>query len=392
MKFVFFKHQLTFPRQTGHDVHSAEMMRALAAKGHPVVFLSRVPPEAGALDGLGLASAEVLAAEDADQGFTPEGLQARFFSYWGIDPRYAAAVASACRRHQADVLVSVGLDALPYLVGSHHALRVWYAADEWVAHHLSQLRIFDRSTWFNVHHAAVKGVYQQAFARRVDRVWVVTERDRWAARWIAGIRGVDVVPNGVDTEYFSPRPVKEQTDSAVFWGRLDFGPNIQGLEWFVRSVWPAVRRARPDAVFRIIGFKPGEAVRRLAAQPGVILEPDLVDLRDQVCRQAVVVVPMVSGLGIKNKLLEAAAMGRAVLCTSRATLGLNLPATLPMVVANAPGEWVAALLALWEDPARRHALGEAARRWVTECHSWASAADRALRGIEASLTPASSRS
>ena len=101
---------------------------------------------------------------------------------------------------------------------------------------------------------------------------------------------------------------------------------------------------------------------------------------------------MVSGLGIKNKLLEAAAMGRAVLCTSRATLGLNLPATLPMVVANDPGEWVAALPALWEDPARRHALGEAARRWVTECYSWASAADRALRGIEASLTPASSRS
>jgi glycosyltransferase involved in cell wall biosynthesis len=392
MRFVFFKHQLTFPRQTGHDVHTAEMMRALAAKGHSVVFLSRAAPDAGALDGLGLASAEVLAAQGADSEFRPEGLQARFFSYWGIDTRYAAAVAGACRRHQADVLVSVGLDALPYLVGSHHALRIWYAADEWVVHHVSQLRIFDRSTWINVHDAAVKGVYEQAFARSVDRVWVVTERDRWAARWIAGIRGVDVVPNGVDTEYFSPREVDERPDSAVFWGRLDFGPNIQGLEWFVRRVWPEVYRARPGAVFRIIGFKPGEAVRRLAAEPGVVLESDLVDLRDEVCRHAVAVVPMVSGLGIKNKLLEAAAMGRVVVCTARATLGLNLPTTPPMIIANDPAEWVTTLLALWDDSARRHALGDAVRRWVTECHSWASAADRALRGVQASLTSASSRS
>jgi glycosyltransferase involved in cell wall biosynthesis len=259
-------------------------------------------------------------------------------------------------------------------------------------HHLSQVRLFDRSSWINVRQAAVKGVYQRAFARSVDRVWVVTERDRWAARWIAGIRGVDIVPNGVDTEYFSPRAVEERPDSAVFWGRLDFGPNVQGLEWFVRRVWPEVYRARPGAVFRIIGFKPGEAVRRLAAEPGVVLESDLVDLRDEVCRYAVAVVPMVSGLGIKNKLLEAAAMGRAVVCTARATLGLNLPTTRPMIVTNDPAEWVTALLALWDDRARRHALGVAVRRWVTERHSWASAADQALRGVGASLMSTSSRS
>jgi len=257
-----------------------------------------------------------------------------------------------------------------------------------VLHHLSQLRILDRSTWFNVHDAAVKGVYQQAFARSVDRVWVVTDRDRWAARWIAGIRGVDVVPNGVDTDYFSPRAVEERPNTAVFWGRLDFGPNIQGLEWFVRTVWPAVRRARPDALFRIIGFKPGEAVRRLAAQPGVALEADVVDLRDEVCRHAVAVVPMVSGLGIKNKLLEAAALGRVILCTSKATLGLHLPPNAPMIVANDPAEWAATLPALWDDSARRRVLGDAVRRWVIERHSWASAADRALDGVEAALTSA----
>jgi glycosyltransferase involved in cell wall biosynthesis len=381
MRFVFFKHQLTWPRQSGHDVHSAEMMRALAKKGHSVVFLSRTPPDAGAIDGLGLAEAETITPTREDAEFAPVGLQGRFFSYWGVEPRYAAAVGRACRRHAADVLVSVGLDALPYLVSAHRAIGVWYAADEWVLHHLSQVRPLQRPSWINVRQAAVKGVYQRAFTPDIDRVWVVSERDRWAARWIAGARNVDVIPNGVDTAYFSPRPVDEQPNSAVFWGRLDFGPNIQALEWLVRHVWPRVRASSSDAELRIIGFKPGDEVRRLASEPGVSLLQDLPDLRDEVCRHAVAIAPMVSGLGIKNKLLEAAAMGRPILCTSKATLGLELPSLPPFVIADRPADWAGALLDLWADASKRRRLGAEAREWVATRHSWSAAADRALRGL-----------
>jgi glycosyltransferase involved in cell wall biosynthesis len=382
MRFVFYKHQLTWPRQSGHDVHSAEMMRALAAKGHAVRFLSRTAPEPGAIDGLGLDGASLVTPEPADASFNPTGLRAKFFSYWGVEPQYAAAVARMCRDWQADVLVSVGLDALPYLVGDHTAARVWYAADEWVLHHLSQVRPLQRSTWINVRQAAVKGVYQRAFAPVIDRMWVVTTQDHWAARWIAGVRHVDVIPNGVDVEFFKPRPVDERPATAVFWGRLDFGPNIQALEWVAGAVWPLVRERRPDAVLRIIGFKPGDEVKRLATAPGVSLQQDLPDLRDEVCRHAIAIAPMVSGLGIKNKLLEAAAMGRPILCTAKATLGLDLPAPPPLLIADRASEWADALISLWDDPQRRRQLGAAARAWVTERHSWAAAADLALRGIE----------
>lgn len=390
MRFVFYKHQLTWPRQTGHDVHSAEMMRALAAKGHSVRFLSRTAPEPGAVEGLGLDNASLLTPEAEDDGFHPTGLRGKFFSYWGVEPRFAAAVARVCRDWHADVLVSVGLDALPYLVGEHGALRVWYAADEWVLHHLSQVRPFQRSTWINVRPAVVKGVYQRAFAGAIDRMWVVTAEDRWAARWIAGARHVDVIPNGVDVEFFAPRPVVEQPDTAVFWGRLDFGPNIQALEWAVGAVWPLVRERKPGAVLRIIGFKPGAEVKRLATVQGVSLEQDLPDLRDEVCRHSVAIVPMVSGLGIKNKLLEAAAMGRPILCTTKATLGLDLPASPPFLIADRARDWAEALVSLWGDQRKRSQLGVDARAWVAERHSWAAAADLALRGIE-STPPAGNR-
>jgi glycosyltransferase involved in cell wall biosynthesis len=112
------------------------------------------------------------------------------------------------------------------------------------------------------------------------------------------------------------------------------------------------------------------------------LQQGLPDLRDEVCRHAVAIAPMISGLGIKNKLLEAAAMGRAILCTTKATLGLDLPADPPIVIANRPEEWAQALVALWDDPQKRRQLGTQARSWVTLRHSWAAAANLAIRGLE----------
>ena len=75
-------------------------------------------------------------------------------------------------------------------------------------------------------------------------------------RLVTGIRALDVLPNGTDTDHYHPFEVPQVPQSAVFWGRLDFGPNIQALEWFCHRVWPLVRSRIPDGRFTIIGFNP----------------------------------------------------------------------------------------------------------------------------------------
>src|SRR5262249_12513757 len=147
--------------------------------------------------------------------------------------------------------------------------------------------------------------------------------DRRAMRWVAGVRRLDVVPNGVDADHFCPLEVAAEPASCTFWGRLDFGPNVQALEWFCRKVWPEIRRRRPDARFVVYGFQPTAPVLALTGRDGIELIPDLPDLRGEVARHAVVVLPFVSGGGIKNKLLEAASMGKAILCSPRACTGLS---------------------------------------------------------------------
>lgn len=372
LRLLFVKNALGFPRAAGHDIRCYEMLRALQRLGHEVGLATVARPVPRALDGLDLQYSIVLAGPHAppvaSNGLPePSFLQARFASYWGTDRTVVARVADASRAFDADVVVSIGLDALTYLVGITQAVRVWYAGDEWVSHHLSQVHLLRPSTWSEIRPALVKGLYERAHAPITDRVWVVAEHEVAPMRRFAAMKHVDVVTNGVDIDYYQPSAGAEIPRSAVFWGRLDFGPNVQGLAWFCREVWPLVRRRVPDATFRIIGFRPGAEVKALVGA-GVELSPDVADIRPEVARHATVVLPFWSGGGIKNKLLEALAMGKPVVCTPQACRGLR--GTPPVRIASTPTEWAGALQELWADDAARRRMAGSARQWVTEHHTW----------------------
>jgi polysaccharide biosynthesis protein PslH len=363
------------------------MMQALIGLGHQVSLATLKEPTVDAVRGLDLASTYTLAGGVGNGNAAPEplllaGFQERFRSYWGIDPQRIRAVGAAADHCEADAVVVVGLNVLPYLGAVRRPLRVWYAADEWAWHHWSQVRWLDRSTWGELKQALVKGLYERTFGPLLDKVWVVSEADRRAMRWVAGVRDIDVLPNGVDSDHYHPMNEQAREQSCVFWGRLDFGPNVQALEWFCRRVWPRLKQAVPDATFSIFGFQPTPAVERLVSSTsGVELIPDRPDIRAEVCRRQVVVLPFVSGGGIKNKLLEAAAMGMSVVCSQRTCAGLHSETEAPFLLADRPGDWVSAVQSLWDDPDKRRTLGEKARRWAVSEHNWNAVAQKAVAGF-----------
>jgi glycosyltransferase involved in cell wall biosynthesis len=379
MRLLFYKPHFSWPFSSGHDVHTFNMMRAMSRLGASIGLVTKHPSPPEALCGLDLGVHDVLQQPQpgmAEEPFTLSTFQERFRSYWGVDRAHVARVGRVAREFQADAVVVSGLDVLPLLGAVQNATRVWYAADEWFVHHMSQVGLSDRSTWGNAKDALIKGAYERAYRGKIDRAWVVSDLDRTAMRWVAGVRNVDVLPNGVDAERYQPMVASPRPESAVFWGRLDFGPNIQALQWFCQNVWPAARQRHPSAEFTIIGFSPGPEVRALAKMPGVSLQPDLPDVREPVSRHQIVVLPFVSGGGIKNKLLEAAAMGMPIVGTRKSAQGLN--GTPPFEVAGSPAEWVAAMSALWSDAAGARALGQRARAWVVAEHSWEQVARTAL--------------
>ena len=376
MKFLFVKDRLAWPRASGHDILSYEMMKALAGLGHEVSLATAAPAATEAVDGLPLARRLVL---DDGPGDDPRvrlsAPQERFRSYWGIGRRRIGSVRDAADAAGADAVVVSGLDVLPYLGAIDGPARVWYAADEWAWHHASQVRPLEPSSWSNLREAAVKGAYEWAYRGLVDRAWVVSEADRRAMAAILGRPKVDVVITGVDGDHFRAPDSEQRERSCVFWGRLDFGPNVQAVEWFCKHAWPAVLRRSPDARFTIYGFHPTPRITALGSLDGVEVVPDLPDIRPEIARHQVVVLPFVSGGGIKNKLLEAASMAKAIVCSPVAVNGLRGPGQAPLTVARSAGDWAEALGRLWGDPDRRRGMGDRARRWVLEHHTWEAAAE-----------------
>lgn len=363
-------------------------MKAIACLGHTVglVTLHELDPQA--IANCGVAETWCLSSEHGPVSDETQlqltKYQEKFRSYWGIDKQRILRIGRIAEEFGADAVIVVGLNVLPYLGAVKRGLRIWYAGDEWVWHHLSQVKWLKPRTWGEAKPALIKGLYERAYAAMLDRVWMVSQADRKAIGLVTGAKNVDVLPNGVDTDYYQPIVKTQWPRSCVFWGRLDFGPNIQALEWFCHKVWPSVLQRHAEPRFTIYGFQPTVPVEQLAKKyAGIEIIGNQPDIREGISQHAVVVLPFMSGGGIKNKLLEAAALGKAILCTPRTVNELSVGSAVRQS-ANASA-WVKEITSLWENGSDRDKLGQAARAWVIKEHTWDAVARTAISGIESCL-------
>jgi polysaccharide biosynthesis protein PslH len=382
LRILFVKEAQNWPKASGNDVHGFHLMKALAARGHTISLATIVPPSPQALDGLSIESLHRLDTSAGGQlPLTP--WQRRFANYYGVHDEHGVALARIVREREFDAVVLVARHLLPLLSDVRGPVRVWYPADDPAWHHLTRVKAFRPRTWGELQTTALNVLYERAFRPCYDRVWVVSPTDRRAVRLFAGCREVDLMPNGVDADHYRPEGEPDIPTSCVFWGRLDFDPNVDALEWFIGRVWPAVVKRTSTARFAVFGFNPRARVKELAQVPGVELHPDLPDLRSEVSRRQVVILPFVTGSGIKNKLLEAAALGMPIVCTRWALSGTKgQPA---VQVCRSAAEWAESLARLWSSPVARQELGAAARLWVTTHHTWHAAALTAEAGIQRTM-------
>ena len=181
-----------------------------------------------------------------------------------------------------------------------------------------------------------------------------------------------VYPNAVPSRP-QPPAVPDKAPVVVFSGNMEYHPNIQAVRWFAREIWPLVQNARPDVEWLLLG-KNESAVRHLVAHlPGVRFTGMVEDAVAELSRASVAVVPLLSGSGTRLKILEAWAAGIPVVSTSLGAEGLGAPEELPLELANQAGEFSAAILRLFSEPARRAQLGRLGRLRYEESFTWESA-------------------
>lgn len=180
----------------------------------------------------------------------------------------------------------------------------------------------------------------------------------------------DVLRNGVDLQQFCPDPSAAEPGHLVFTGMMDYYPNIDGCEYFVREILPLIRERVPEVRFSIVGAKPTSAVERLAQEPGVTVTGWVDDTRDWLKRASVAVAPLRIARGIQNKVLEALAMGLPVVGTTSATQGVEGTPGTHFLVEDDAGKMAQEIIGLLESPERATRLGAAGRSFVEERYDW----------------------
>ncbi|MGH2872768.1 MAG: glycosyltransferase family 4 protein, partial [Solirubrobacteraceae bacterium] len=146
-------------------------------------------------------------------------------------------------------------------------------------------------------------------------------------------------------------------------------PNVDGVLYFLREIWPRIVAVRSDARFVIIGADPAPAIRAHAG-PGVTIVGPVDDLRPHMSAAAVVVVPLRLGSGTRLKILEAWAMARPVVSTALGAKGLDCVPGRHLLIADDPSEFAGSVLRVLSEPGLADELGRAGRALVSERYSW----------------------
>ena len=204
---------------------------------------------------------------------------------------------------------------------------------------------------------------------RCDAVLLVTDAEARAL----GVRSEKllVVGNGVDTEYFAPQPGTPLNGrSLVFTGSMDYRPNIEGVCGFVKDVWPGLKSRMPDLSFTIVGRNPSKAVRCLERTPGVRVTGSVPDVRPYLATATVAIAPLRIARGIQNKVLEAMAMGRAVVASGPVLEGLDVSVGTHVLQADTPAEWQDRVVELLSNRDLRNRIGQSARKCVETSYGW----------------------
>ena len=224
-------------------------------------------------------------------------------------------------------------------------------------------------------YSVVFGRFERSTMTRADRCVVVSDEDAASFARVSPRVPVAVIPNGVDAAHFAPVPEQARPGHLVFEGTMGFPPNEQAAVHLVRDIMPLVWAQAPQVTLSLVGRGAGAAVKCLASER-VEVTGEVADVRAHVRRAQVFVCPLVSGAGIKNKLLQAWAMGLPTVATPVSVGGLGSRDGVELLIRESPQAFATAVLALLADEPMRLRLAAAARAAAVERFAWPAMAER----------------
>jgi glycosyltransferase involved in cell wall biosynthesis len=217
--------------------------------------------------------------------------------------------------------------------------------------------------------------YEGQMARKFDAVLAVSQQDQAALLEAAGAeRKITVIPIAIDTDEADLVVREPGANHILHLGTMYWPPNIDGVMWFLREVFPHIRQHFPKAVFDVVGSRPPLILQELGrADSGIDVAGYVEDVTPFLKQAGVFVVPLRAGGGMRVKILNALAEGIPIVSTKLGCEGIDVTDGEDILIADKPGDFAAAVLRLLDDPELGQRLSRNGRRLVEERYDYRTA-------------------
>jgi glycosyltransferase involved in cell wall biosynthesis len=212
--------------------------------------------------------------------------------------------------------------------------------------------------------------WERRMCQAAGRVIAVSPQDAAVMRELFGVEAVSVA-TGVDLDYFRRPPDASHKADLVFVGSMDWLPNSDGVNYFVREILPLIWQRKPDCTLAVVGRAPSPPMLALAQQDSRIHVTGTVpDVQPWLWGASASIVPLRIGGGTRLKIYEAMAAGTATVSTSIGAEGLDVTHPANIRLADTPEAFAEQCLSLLQDIQQRESVANEALELVTSRFSW----------------------
>jgi len=395
MKILFISEEFPYPLDTGGNVRTFHLLRALAAE-HEVTLVAQRRPglEAADIETVRRLVRDVHLVEAPGKGIARE--------LAGLGRSVLGGAPFLIERHrnphlQAKIHALAGADHFDAVHFNHLDAAMYDAAvPRSVARVLDQHNVVTNQlkTTLAAETRALRRLvlradlprlasFEGARCNAMQACLVCSDDDARYLRELGVTSNLAVVPNGVDLDFFQLGELAN-APRLSFVGTLDYDPCERGVWYFCNEILPKIRAAQPGVTFTAIGRNPSRRLLKLAGpDSGIEFTGRVPDLRPRVHESRVFVVPLLSGSGTRLKILEAMAMGVPVVSTTIGAEGIDGTDGEHLRIADEPGAFARAVLEVLNDATLAQRLRLRGRQLVERSYSWQAACRRMLAAYPA---------
>lgn len=282
------------------------------------------------------------------------------------DDGAAKLLENVLRENEFDIIQFEGLFVVPYLdiVKSHSKAKIIYRAhnivfDVWerIAY-TEQFR--PRRRYLEFLARRLKS-YETEQMNRFHQIFAISEQDRQSILRFGCETNVDVFPVALDFNKYLTDPSKTSFATLFHLGAMDWRPNKEGLEWFLDEIWPDIEKLNSELRFYIAGKNMQQQFFDYDSE-NLVVEGEILDAVEFINSKAIMIVPLLSGSGMRVKIIEGMAMRKCIIATTMAAEGIACENGKDILIANTPDEFYRAILQCITNPNKWREIGENARK------------------------------